>query len=177
MVKVKSAKAYGASLLSLAGEERVEEQILNELNSILVLFRTHPDYVKILDSLQIAHGELMEILNEDFFGKVHRYTLNFLKLLSEKHMLHYLDECLNEYERLYNMENNIQVVNVTTAKPLKKEILSQLIQKMEKKTGGKIILKEHIDESCIGGIIIETDESRIDASIKSGLENMKQSLI
>lgn len=119
----------------------------------------------------------MEILNEDFFGKVHRYTMNFLKLLCEKHMVHYLDECLSEYERLYNKENNIHIVNITTAKPMKEELLTRLVRKLEKKTGGKIVLKKHIDESCIGGIIIETDENRIDTSIRSGLEDMKRALI
>ena len=28
---------------------------------------------------------------------------------------------------------------------------------MGKKTGGKVVLKMHVDKKCIGGIIIETD--------------------
>lgn len=170
-------KTYGQSLYELAKEEQTEEQILAELKSISLLFREHPDYVKILDSPQIARKELMTILNDDFFGNVNRYTLNFLKLLCEKHMVHYLEECLKEYERLYNKENNIHIVNVTTAKPLGQGVLASLIKKLEEKTGGKIVLKKRVDESCIGGIIIETEGSRIDASIKSSLENMKQAIV
>lgn len=177
MIRPDTAKAYGASLRSLADSEEIEEQILSELNGVRALFRAHPDYVKILDSPQIARSELMKILNEDFFGKMHRYTLNFLKLLCEKRMVHCLDECLDEYERLYNKENNIQVVDITTAKPLTDGIVSRLVSKLEEKTGGRIVVKEHVDASCIGGIIIETDTSYIDASIKSGLDNMKQALV
>ena len=177
VIKINSAKVYGESLYTLASEEKTEERILSELKSIAELFNEHPDYVKILDSPQIAREELMTILNEDFFGKVHRYTLNFLKLLSEKHMVHYLEECLGEYEHHYNRENNIHIVNVTTAKPVKEELIERLVRKLEEKTGGRIMLKKHIDESCIGGIIIETDKKRIDASIKTGLENMERALI
>ena len=119
----------------------------------------------------------MEILNEDFLGKVNRYVLNFLKLLSEKHSVHHIGECFKTYEKLYNEDNNIKIVNVTTAKPIGKHLEEKLLQKLEKKTGGKVVLKMHIDKKCIGGIIIETDGMRLDSSIKSGLEDLKKALI
>lgn len=170
-------KTYGKSLYELAAEESVAEEILHEIKNIAVLFKEHPDYVKILDSPQIDKDELMEILNQDFFGKINRYTLNFLKILCEKRMVHHVDECLKEYERLYNDDNNIKVVNVTTAKPLSGELAEKLVRKLEEKTGGKIVLKQRVDEGCIGGIIIETDGVRIDSSVKSELSNLKKALI
>lgn len=171
-----SAKTYGVSLHALAREEGKEEEILSDLRCVSELFSKHPDYVKILDSPQIERDELMTVLNDDFFGRVNRYTLNFLKLLSEKHIVHHLQECLNEYEKLYNSENNIQVVDITTAKPVREDVLKRLAEKLEKKIGAKIVLKRHTDESCIGGIIIETGENRIDASIKTELDKMKKIL-
>lgn len=171
------AKTYGESLYSLGKEQDKAEEILSELRYISSLFKEHPDYVKILDSPQIARSELMEILNEDFFGKVNRYTLNFLKLLCEKRMVHCIDECFKEYEKQYNKDNNIRIVSVTAAKPLSEELLDKLVQRLEQKTGGKIVLKRKIDESCIGGIIIETDGMKIDSSVKSELDGMKKALV
>lgn len=171
-----SAKTYGESLHSLAKEQGEAKKILSELRYISALFYEHPDYVEILDSPQIARDELMQILNEDFFGKVNRYTLNFLKLLCEKHMVHCIDECLKEYEKQYNRDNNIRIVRVTTAKPVSQSILDKLVRKLEEKTGGKIVVKRKIDESCIGGIIIETEGMRIDSSVKTELESMKKAL-
>jgi F-type H+-transporting ATPase subunit delta len=66
---------------------------------------------------------------------------------------------------------------VTTAKPLADELVDKLVKKLEEKTGGKIVLKERVDESCIGGIIIENDSMRIDSSVKTELSNMKKALI
>lgn len=171
------AKIYGKSLHEVASEEGMAEEILSELLSIAELFRENPDYVKILDSPRIDRDELMEILNQDFFGRVKKYTLNFLKMLCEKRMVHHIDECVREYERLYNEDNNIKVVNVTTAKPMKEEIVNKLITKLEEKTGGNIVLKRRVDESCIGGIIIEMDGKQIDSSVKSGLGRIKKALI
>ena len=172
-----TAKTYGESFHSLAKEQGIAKEILSELRYVSALFREHPDYVNILDSPQIARSELMEILNEDFFGKVNRYTLNFLKLLCEKHMVHCIDECFKEYEKQYNKYNNIRIVSVTTAKPVSEELVEKLAKRLEEKTGGKIVLKRKIYESCIGGIIIETDGMKIDSSVKTELENIKQSLV
>ncbi len=171
------SKTYGESLHSLAKEEGMADEILSDLRYLSEMLDEHPDYVKILDSPQIERDELMEILDQDFFGRVNKYTLNFLKLLTEKHMVHHLDDCFKEYERLYNSDNNIKVVNVTTAKPMSETLLNKLISKLEEKTGGKIVLKKRVDESCIGGIIIESDGMRIDSSVKSELSNLKKALI
>lgn len=170
------ANIYGESFYTLAEKEGMADEILSELKSITELFKEHPDYVKILDSPQIEKDELMGILNEDFFGKVNRYTLNFLKLLCEKRMVHHIEECLEEYEKLYNEYNHIKVVSVTTARPMGEKLVEKLVEKLEAKTGGRIVLKKRVDESCIGGIIIETDGKRIDSSIKSELSDLKRTL-
>ena len=170
------ARIYGESLYELAKDEKISEEILSELKKLNTLFKEHPDYVKILDSPQIPRRELMSILNEDFFGRANGYMLNFIKLLSEKHMVHCLDECLKEFERQYNRYNNIRVVHVTTAKPMSETLAARLVKKLEKKTGGKIILKHKIDHSCIGGIIIKTDNMSIDASVINELNTLRKTI-
>lgn len=171
-----SEKTYGISLHALAKEEGLEEEILSELSTMSELFKKHPDYVKILDSPQIDRGELMTILNDDFVGRMHRYTLNFLKLLSEKHMVHHLHDCLKEYEHLYNRENNLHIVDVTTANEMSVSLIERLTCKLEEKTGGKVILKRHVDKSVLGGIIIETEDRQLDASLRAELGKMKKAL-
>ncbi len=170
------AKLYGQSLYTLAEKEGAADIILADLREIESVFREHPGYMKILDSPRMGREDLMNILNEDFFGKVHRYTLSFLKFLSERRMTRHISECLEEYERLYNESRNIFVVEVTTAKPLSDELAKKLVARLESKTGGSVILKKHIDESCIGGIIIDTGGKTIDSSLKSELAGLKQAM-
>ena len=91
-------------------------------------------------------------------------------------MVHHLQDSFKEYERLYNVEKNIKLVDVTTARPLKEELKNRLREKLENKLGGRIVIKEHIDKGCIGGIVIESDERRIDADIKTELDKIKKVL-
>lgn len=172
-----AAKSYGEALFEFAIEERIEDVVIDDLNGLLELFDEHSDYIKILDSPQIERNELMKILNEDFFGKVNHYTLNFLKLLCEKHMVHKFADCFDIYKKLYNKHRNIHEVRVTTARPLSESITQTLKEKLTSKIGGEIVLKKHIDEGCIGGIIIEADGKRIDSSLKTELTNIRQALV
>lgn len=168
---------YGKSLFELAMENNIENIILDDLKGITDLFNKNHDYVKILDSPQIERNELMKILNEDFMGEIHRYTLNFLKILCEKHMVHDFSKCAEEYEKLYNKAKNISIVNITTARELSDGIANKLEEKLKSRLGGKIVLKKRVDKSCIGGIIIEFDGKRIDSSLKTELANIRQSLV
>lgn len=170
-------KTYGFSLYELAKEEGLSDEILEDLTEITAVFKENPSYPKLLNSPYVKHEERIKILDEDFKGRINRYTLNFLKILSEKHKIGCLDECFDVYTDLYNKDNNIKIVKVTTAKPLSNELFGKLQSKLEKKTGARVILKTRVDEKCIGGIIIETDGMRKDLSIKSGLEELKKALI
>lgn len=171
-----SEKIFGGSLYALAEEEGISEEILSDLRSVTRVFYEHPDYMKILDSPQIERGDLMQILNEDFLGRINKYTLNFIKILCQKRMVHHIAVCTAEYERLYNEKNNIRLVKVTTAKPLSETLAQRLVKKLEARTGARVVLEKHIDEKCIGGIIIETDGRRIDSSVKSELEELKKAI-
>lgn len=170
------AEIYGKSLYSLAYDEGKTELIYNDLKSVLSLFKENPDYVKILDSPQIGKSKLLEIINEDFKGAVNEYMLNFLKVLCENRIVRCFDECFAVYEKQYNSDNNIKIVSVTTAKELTPLLEEKLTEKLKAKMGGSIVLEKHVDETQIGGIIIETDGMRIDSSLKSELNNLKMAL-
>ena len=170
------AEIYGKSLYTLAYEEKMTELIYTDLKSVLSLFKENPDYVKILDSPQIGKSKLLGIIDEDFKDAVNTYTLNFLKVLCENRMVRYFDECFDVYEKQYNSDNNIKIVSITTAKELTPSLEEKLLEKLKVKMGGEIVLEKHVDETQIGGIIIESDGIRIDSSLKSELNNLKRAL-
>lgn len=170
------AEIYCKSLYSLAYDEGKTELIYNDLKSVLSLFKENPDYVKILDSPQIGKSKQLGIIDEDFKGAVNEYTLNFLKVLCENRIVRCFDECFTVYEKQYNSDNNIKIVSVTTAKKLTPLLEEKLTKKLKAKMGGSIVLEKHVDETQIGGIIIETDGMRIDSSLKSELNNLKMAL-
>ena len=65
---------------------------------------------------------------------------------------------------------------VTTANQMGKETLDNLRNKIEQKTGKRVILHDEQNEDLIGGFILELNNLRYDASIKTSLDQIKNKL-
>ena len=70
-------------------------------------------------------------------------------------------------------ENNEISVTATFPKEINEEQRKKLLQKLENKTGKKVVLDIKIDDSIIGGGIVRINDDVIDGSIKRQMENIK----
>ena len=78
-----------------------------------------------------------------------------------------------EYLKIYYKENNEISVTATFPKEINEEQRKKLLQKLENKTGKKVVLDIKIDDSIIGGGIVRINDDVIDGSIKRQMENIK----
>ena len=115
----KTARVYGGSLYDLAAEEKLDGQIMEQMNEIRQIFRENPGYLKLLGEPAIPQEERMKLLDEAFGGQVEPYLLNFLKLLCEKKILREFSGCCEEFTRRYNVDHGIVEAVVTSAVKLK----------------------------------------------------------
>ena len=78
--------------------------------------------------------------------------------------------------KMYRKEHGIELVDVITAVPLSDEMSEKLKSKLEAKLSKKIILSVSVDPSILGGIIVRTENSQIDSSVKTRLENVEKQI-
>jgi len=71
---------------------------------------------------------------------------------------------------------NASFVDVTTVIPLDDDLRQQIVTKYSAQMGRGILLREHIDPSLVGGIILSSHGNRIDASVSSQLESARHVL-
>ena len=102
-----AARVYGGSLYDLATEEKLDGQIMEQMNEIRQIFRENPGYLKLLGEPAIPQEERIKLLDEAFGGQVEPYLLNFLKLLCEKKILREFSGCCEEFTRRYNADHGI----------------------------------------------------------------------
>lgn len=170
-----AAITYAYSLFSLAEEENKEQEIFEELTELVGIFTKNPDYTVLLDSPTVNVSERCNLIDEAF-SECGEYVKNFLKILCEKKYIHIFPECAREYEKQYNKKLGIEKVTAITAVPLSNELKEKLIKKLEKDTGKKIVLAERVDKSILGGIILRTENSQTDASVRARLEGIRAEL-
>ncbi len=169
------AVTYAHSLFALAEEENKEKEIFDELTELLLIFRENPEYTVLLDSPTVNVSERCNLIDEAF-SACGEYVKNFLKILCEKKYIHIFPDCVREYEKQYNKKLGIEKVTAITAIPLSKELTEKLISKLEKDTGKKIALELKVDKSILGGIILRTENSQTDASVRARLEGIRSEL-
>lgn len=99
---------------------------------------------------------------------------NFVKVLAEYGDLKAYDEISKEYQKLEEHAQSIKQVEVTTANPAHSKAL---LAELNRIVGDKIELKEKIDQSIIGGIVVRVDDTLIDASIKNNLNQLRKQII
>ena len=163
------AVSYGQALYSLAKEEKLEEQILLQLQTLQGAFDYEPDYLRLLATPNLSKDERCEILDKGFRGKVHPYVLNFMKILTEKGYLRHFADCCKTYRDQYNEENGILPVVAVTAISLTGEQVVRLSDKLARVTGKKIDLANRVDPSCLGGVRLEFDGKQLDDTVEHRL--------
>ena len=171
------AREYGDGLYLLAEEENISHEVLEQLLALKSLFHEQPDFVKLLGNMSLSKQERVKILDSVLRDQIHPYLLNFLKILCERCALNEYEGCLAAFKALYNQEHGIVEATVTTAVPLDDEQRARLAEKLSAMTDKTVSLVEKIDESLMGGVLLEMNGQRYDNTLKNRLKSIHSAMI
>src|SRR3954465_4880638 len=101
-------------------------------------------------------------------------VVNFLKLLIENHRMPVIFRVRRELDRLWEEENQLLPVRVTSAVELAAKTVSQIGDKIAEQTGRKVDLSSEVDPDILGGIVVRVGNSILDASIRNRLEQLRR---
>ena len=100
--------------------------------------------------------------------------LNFLKLLIEKHRMPVLFRIRASYDALWEEENKLLPVQITSAVELDKQIVSQLGDRIAEQTDRKVNISANVDPDILGGIVVRVGNSVLDASVRNRLDQLRR---
>lgn len=169
-------KVYSEAVFELACEEKQEDEIKKELDSLAVIFGDNPDFAKLLGTPAVAMGEKLDILEKTFKGKVSDITYNLLCVAAEKGRAAEIPAIAEDYRNRWNEKNNIAEVKVVTSEPLSDSLKAKLKAKLETVYNKKVVLDEAVDPSIMGGMVLRYGNTQIDGSVKSKLEALQKQI-
>lgn len=161
---------YGGGLFLLAAEEGLEERILEETRMLADVLTA--DYTHLLINPNLSKEKRVAIVGELLDGRVHPYTANFVKLMTERRLAQELKSCFREYERLYYEKFQIVRVLAESAVELTDGQKIRLEEKLAKHTGHRIEIKYEINPSLIGGMRIRYSNRELNDSIRQRLNEI-----
>ena len=171
-----AARVYGGSLYDLAAEEKLDGQIMEQMNEIRQIFRENPGYLKLLGEPAIPQDERMKLLDEAFGGQAERYLVNFMKLLCERNLLGEFAGCCEEFTRRYHADHGIAEAVVTSAVALSDAQLTALKAKLEKISGKTVELVQKLDASVVAGLRVELEGKQLDGTVQARMSGISRKL-
>jgi F-type H+-transporting ATPase subunit delta len=167
------AQVYARALFEVAREhgklDLLREQLglfadaLNEHRQLAIFFFS--PYFSI-EEKQDALGRVLLEADESL--------LNFLSLLIEKHRTPVIFRIRQQYERLWQEENKLLAVEITSAIELDQETTDRLGRQIGERAGRKVTLAARVDPEILGGIVVRVGNSILDASIRNRLEQLRR---
>ena len=170
-------RRYALAIYEVAERENKVDKYIQDLKDICDVMYGNEDFYKIIVHPQISSSDKKKTFKRAFEGKIDEELLNFLLLLIEKDRIGFLKEKVIQMEKIHLEKQNMLVAQVKSVIPLTTYQVSKLTKNLEKKFNKKIILKQEIDKSILGGIYLMVGDEVIDGTVKYQLEQIKTQVL
>ena len=166
---------YAIALLEIAIEQNKTEEFRKEVKILKNIFQNSPEFCEILCDVNIDLAKKYSMIDK-ILASVNSDILSFVKVIIKNNRAHYLYKIFKE--SLYRFDDylEIQEGKLILSKEMSEEEKEKIIKSIEKNEGVKLELEEVIDPSILGGFIVTLKDNVYDASLKTKLQNLKESL-
>lgn len=171
---IKTSNEYADALFSLAMDLHAEEETLGALHLIRDSFRKEPEALAMLASPAIPKNERLKAMEDAFASHLPQHVMGYMHVLCNNGHIREFEDSVKEYEELFSSARKLSTAQVTSAVELSQEEKTQLQAKLEKRLGRTIRLECAIDESLLGGLVVQVDGKVIDGSLKHKLQEIKE---
>jgi F-type H+-transporting ATPase subunit delta len=173
MHETRVARPYAKSLLELAEEKGILEEVNKDMSLFVDVAKANIQFQAMLKNPIINHDKKMSVIETIFKGRVNDMSLAMFRIISAKNREAYLFEIAKEFKNQYKVFKGISTAEVTTTYQLTQDQKDIFISMVSKSEGKKIELHEKVDESIIGGFVLKVGDMQVDESIKTKLYKLK----
>ncbi len=169
------AGRYAKSLVDLAGEKDQLNKVYDDMKYLQAVNKQSKEFVAMLKSPVIHADKKNAVISGIIGGKVSELSSAFLTLLVQKNRESALPEIVDAFIDQYNDIKGIHKVKLTTAAPVSEELQKSIVSKVKQEAGFEHVeLESKVDESIIGGFVLEYHNKLMDASIARELNDIKK---
>jgi F-type H+-transporting ATPase subunit delta len=170
------AAVYARSLFEVAKEHDKLDEVREQLGAFADALAENRDLQVFFFSPYFSTAEKEDGLDRVVSG-ADPAVLNFLKLLIEKHRMPVLFRIRADFDTLWEKENRLLPVQITSAIELDESIVKQLGDRIAEQTDRKVELSAEVDPDILGGIVVQVGNSVLDASVRNRLEQLRKQVV
>jgi F-type H+-transporting ATPase subunit delta len=169
-------RLYAAGMLRLAEEHGQGDALLEELQELVALLDRNPRLDDFLSSPLVDGKVRARVIEKTFRGQASDLLVDSLQVINRKGRLAFLRAVAEAYRIAHRDLRGWVEVHVRTAVPLTGALRTRVKDAAAVATGRKPALVERVDPALIGGIVIEAEGRKIDASVRTRLLEVRDAL-
>ena len=171
-MKQNSSSRYARALFDQSISEDKIDVVFNNIEFIFNTLELKSDLFKLTNNPTISKDLKIQVFNKVFNSRVDRLTMKFLNLVINRSRESILHQITKNFIDLYHQHKGVVTATVTSAKALTESDRLAIFSKVN--PNGKVKIKELIDPSLLGGLIINTGGKEYNTSVKKQIINIKK---
>ena len=169
-------RIYAQSLVAAAKERDRLQRVREEFGDFVDAVRSSQELRALLRSPQIERRAKRDALDA-VLGEADELFRNFIRLVAEKNRISELEQIHGEFERICAAEERVLELELTTAVEISDDEADEIARRIEDATGRPVEIARGTDPSLIGGLVLQADSLRVDASVRGRLNQLRQELL
>ena len=167
---------YARALLKSATDQQLETKVYQEMMTLAKSYLEVPLLRQTIDNPMLSKDKKEKLLLTATGEKPSEVVKKFIQLVLKEDRENVIQFMANSYITLYRKQKNVIRGKLTTAASVTVETEQKMRQMVESKTNGTVEFETEVNPDIIGGFILEYDTYRMDASVKSKLNNILNTL-
>ena len=169
------ARRYAEAVFEIGVESNTVDAWLQDVRLIAEYF-SNRQLSFILGEPNIRF-ERKEAIVKDLLGaKIRPESMGLALTLVERGIAPLAGRVRDNFELLYNDYRGQAVAQVTSAMPLDDVSRASITRQLEQMTGKRILLREAVDPSLLGGVVTRVGDTLIDGSVRRKLELLRRQI-
>ena len=167
---------YARALLKSATDAKIEDAVYAEMQQLAKSYIEVPQLRFTIDNPMLSKDKKEALLTTAVGTKPSELTKAFIQLVLKEDRENVMQFIANSYVTLYRQQKNVIRGRLITAAAVSTATEQKMRQMVENKTHGTVEFETEVNPDIIGGFILEYDTYRMDASVKSKLNSILNTL-
>ncbi|MCB1884942.1 MAG: F0F1 ATP synthase subunit delta [Geminicoccaceae bacterium] len=171
------AQRYAKALFELAQEGKALDAVLADLDRLDAAIDESDDLATLIKNPVLSREEqeqgILAVAERMGVGEL---TRRFLGVLAQKRRLYALPDVAKSFRAMLAESRGEVTAEVVSAQPLTDEQQGALKGSIERYVGRNVSMQTRVDGGLLGGLVVQVGSRMLDASLKTKLQQLEQSM-
>lgn len=167
---------YAHALLEYSKEQHVEHEIYESMFRLIDVILQVSEFMQVLHNPLLSSCEKENLICDAVIGAPEQFR-QFARLVVRQGREELLIYIAHSFISLYRKDKDIVAVRLTTAVPLSKTLEERIEWLIKAQGHASVEMHNVVDESIVGGFVLEVDSERLDASLLSALNKIQKAIV